>query len=94
MWARDLLAPWHLVVLLAIVLILFGPSRLPELGRSIGEGMRAFRSATSGETGEPSGSVPGTTSAPAASSPAGPAGPAARSDPPAEAGDERKQGGM
>jgi sec-independent protein translocase protein TatA len=38
-----LLSPWHLVVLGLVVLLVFGPSRLPEIGRSLGRGMREFR---------------------------------------------------
>jgi sec-independent protein translocase protein TatA len=51
MWARELLTPWHLLILLAIALVLFGPGRLPELGRSLGQSMREFRSAVSGDGG-------------------------------------------
>jgi sec-independent protein translocase protein TatA len=35
---------WHLVVLLAVVLLLFGAPKLPGLARSIGQSMRIFRS--------------------------------------------------
>ena len=35
---------WHLVILLAIVLLLFGAPKLPGLARSIGQSMRIFRS--------------------------------------------------
>jgi sec-independent protein translocase protein TatA len=40
----------ELIVVLAIALIVFGPRRLPELGRSLGNGMREFRSSVSGST--------------------------------------------
>ncbi|MDI3298712.1 MAG: twin-arginine translocase TatA/TatE family subunit [Bacillota bacterium] len=43
----DLITPGHLLVILIIALILFGPRRLPELGRSLGDAIREFRSATS-----------------------------------------------
>ncbi|MCL6522754.1 MAG: twin-arginine translocase TatA/TatE family subunit [Firmicutes bacterium] len=43
----DLITPWHLLVILIIALIVFGPRRLPELGRSLGDAIREFRSATS-----------------------------------------------
>jgi len=39
----DLLQPTHLLLVLAICLIVFGPSKLPELGKSLGEGIRGFR---------------------------------------------------
>ncbi|MDP3209270.1 MAG: Sec-independent protein translocase subunit TatA [Rhodoglobus sp.] len=35
---------WHLVVILAVVLLLFGAPKLPGLARSIGQSMRIFRS--------------------------------------------------
>jgi sec-independent protein translocase protein TatA len=34
---------WHILILAAIVLIFFGPSRLPNLGRSMGEAIRGFK---------------------------------------------------
>lgn len=37
----------ELVLILAIALIIFGPRKLPEIGRSIGRGLREFRQATS-----------------------------------------------
>jgi sec-independent protein translocase protein TatA len=39
----------EVVVLLIIALIVFGPKRLPELGKSLGRGIREFRSSVSGE---------------------------------------------
>jgi len=40
---------WELLIILFIVLLLFGHNRLGELGRSLGEGIRNFRKAISGE---------------------------------------------
>ncbi len=40
--------PLHIAFLLLIVLLVFGAKRLPELGRSLGSGMRGFRDALSG----------------------------------------------
>ena len=37
--------PLHIVILLTVVLLLFGAKRLPEMGRSLGEGMRGFKEA-------------------------------------------------
>jgi sec-independent protein translocase protein TatA len=39
----------EIIVLLVIALIVFGPKRLPELGRSLGRGIREFRSSVSGD---------------------------------------------
>ena len=37
---------WELIVILSVALIIFGPAKLPELGRSIGRGIREFRQAS------------------------------------------------
>jgi sec-independent protein translocase protein TatA len=44
--------PLWLVVILVIVLIIFGPGRLPELGNAVGKAMREFRKATNEITTE------------------------------------------
>lgn len=41
--------PWHLAVILVIVLIIFGPGKLPDLGQSIGRGIREFKTSVKGE---------------------------------------------
>lgn len=41
------IGPWELVAILAIVMIIFGPGKLPVIGTSIGKGIREFRNATS-----------------------------------------------
>jgi sec-independent protein translocase protein TatA len=41
--------PLELVVVLIIALVIFGPKRLPELGRSVGKGIREFRASVSGD---------------------------------------------
>ncbi len=46
------LGPIELLVLLCIALLLFGPSRLPGLGRSLGDAMRGFKDGLSGSGGE------------------------------------------
>jgi sec-independent protein translocase protein TatA len=40
--------PWELLILLGIVLLIFGPKRLPSLGRSLGQGARSFKDAITG----------------------------------------------
>jgi sec-independent protein translocase protein TatA len=42
--------PWHIVLLLLIALLLFGGKRLPEIGRSLGEGLRGFKDSISGDS--------------------------------------------
>ncbi len=41
--------PLHLVLIAVVVLMVFGAKRLPELGRSLGRGMREFKESVSGE---------------------------------------------
>jgi sec-independent protein translocase protein TatA len=45
----DILQPTHLLFVLVIALLVLGPKRLPEVGRSLGRGLRDFRSALSGD---------------------------------------------
>jgi sec-independent protein translocase protein TatA len=46
---EGLLQPTHLVIIFGIALLVFGPKKLPELGKGIGEGIRGFKSAISGQ---------------------------------------------
>ena len=39
----------ELIVLLLVLLLIFGPKRLPEMGRSLGKGMREFKDSISGK---------------------------------------------
>jgi sec-independent protein translocase protein TatA len=41
------IGPGEIVILLIVALLVFGPKRLPEMGRSIGKGMREFKSSLS-----------------------------------------------
>jgi sec-independent protein translocase protein TatA len=41
-------SPTHLVIILLIALLLFGAKRLPEIGRSLGTGMREFKDSVTG----------------------------------------------
>lgn len=43
------IGPMELVIVLVIALIVLGPKRLPEVGRSVGRGMREFRESISGD---------------------------------------------
>jgi sec-independent protein translocase protein TatA len=46
----DILQPTHLLFVLLVALLVLGPKRLPEVGRTLGSGLRDFREALSGET--------------------------------------------
>ena len=46
------LGPTELIVILIIALVIFGPSRLPKVGQSLGQAMRAFRDSTEKVQGE------------------------------------------
>lgn len=70
------LQPTHLIIIAVVALIIFGPSRLPEIGRSLGKTLREFSSATkeasqsfADEVREPS-QPPAAAPAPAAPAPA------------------------
>ena len=38
--------PWHVILLLIIVLLVFGPGKLPDVGKAVGQTIREFREAT------------------------------------------------
>jgi sec-independent protein translocase protein TatA len=44
---EGLFQPMHLLVIFGIALLVFGPKKLPELGKGIGEGIRGFKTAMS-----------------------------------------------
>ena len=43
------IGPVEIIIVLVIVLVVFGPKRLPELGRSLGKGFREFKDSISGQ---------------------------------------------
>jgi sec-independent protein translocase protein TatA len=49
MWTPG---PLEIVIVLVIVLVIFGPKRLPDLGRSLGRGMREFKDSVTGKDKE------------------------------------------
>ncbi len=48
---EGILQPTHLILILVLVLIVFGPGKLPSLGRALGQSIHELRSATA-QTGE------------------------------------------
>jgi sec-independent protein translocase protein TatA len=52
---EGLLQPTHLLLILAILLLLFGPQKLPQLGKGLGEAIRGFRDGLSGHPTEKKG---------------------------------------
>jgi len=45
--------PLHIVFLVVVLLLVFGAKRLPEIGRSLGSGMREFKDSISGQPSQP-----------------------------------------
>jgi sec-independent protein translocase protein TatA len=41
---------WQIAIVLVIALLVFGPKRLPELGKSLGQGMREFKDSITGKS--------------------------------------------
>ena len=64
---------WELLILLLVLLLVFGPKRLPEMGRQLGKGMREFKDSVTGDSRDDEASValppaePAVPAAPAAS---------------------------
>ncbi len=50
---EGLFSPVHLIIILVIALIIFGPGKLPELGKGLGKSIREFKKAMSGEDDKP-----------------------------------------
>lgn len=44
---RDIVSPGHLILIVIVALLVFGPSRLPELGSAVGKTFREFKDAVS-----------------------------------------------
>jgi len=50
---EGLFQPMHLLVIFGIALLVFGPRKLPELGKGIGEGIRGFKAAMKTDEAKP-----------------------------------------
>jgi sec-independent protein translocase protein TatA len=70
------LQPGHLIVVLVIVLLIFGPGKLPELGKAMGDGLRELKKATGGEDHKDAATTAAATTAPAVAPPPAPVVPA------------------
>lgn len=46
------IGPWELILILAIVLVIFGPGKLPKIGESLGKAIQNFKKAREGEENE------------------------------------------
>ena len=61
---EGLFQPMHLLVIAGLALLFFGPKKLPELGKGLGDGLRGFKAAmnsnekTTAENGDKESSVP------------------------------------
>jgi sec-independent protein translocase protein TatA len=64
----ELFQPMHLLIILAVGVLLFGPKKIPELGKGLGEGIRGFKDAMRNAT-EPSPPAPAPAPPPAADAP-------------------------
>ena len=63
-------SPWEIALVLIAALLLFGGKRLPEMGKSLGTGMREFKNAITGKDDEPAVQPPGELPPPPAQDPA------------------------
>ncbi len=55
------LSPWELMIVFLAILLLFGAKRLPEIGGSLGKGIREFKDSITGLEGEVGGEISGST---------------------------------
>jgi sec-independent protein translocase protein TatA len=63
--------PLHILILLVVVLLVFGAKRLPEMGQSLGSGLRGFKDALSGDSSHASLAAASADERPAGAMPAG-----------------------
>jgi sec-independent protein translocase protein TatA len=55
---EGLFQPMHLLIIFGIALLVFGPKKLPELGKGLGESIRGFKSAMKAEDEKPASTTP------------------------------------
>ncbi|HXP42774.1 MAG TPA: twin-arginine translocase TatA/TatE family subunit [Candidatus Acidoferrales bacterium] len=54
---EGLFQPMHLLIIFGIALLVFGPKKLPELGKGLGDSIRGFKSAMKAEDEKPAGTT-------------------------------------
>jgi sec-independent protein translocase protein TatA len=54
---EGLFQPMHLLIIFGLALLIFGPKKLPELGKGIGESIRGFKSAMKADEDKPTNSA-------------------------------------
>jgi TatA/E family protein of Tat protein translocase len=54
----ELLSPFHLIIILAVVVLLFGGRKIPEVMRGMGEGIRSFKEGMRGDANHPTQTTP------------------------------------
>jgi sec-independent protein translocase protein TatA len=54
----GLLQPWHLIIVVVIILVIFGPGKLPQLGKAVGDSLRDFKKAVSNDDVSVAGGAP------------------------------------
>ncbi|MGN8245562.1 Sec-independent protein translocase subunit TatA [Cellulomonas soli] len=59
----NALKPWHIIVLLVVIILLFGANRLPDLARSLGQSLKIFKSEVKDLTADDKPAAPGTPTA-------------------------------
>ena len=74
------LRPWEILLILLVLLLVFGAKRLPEMGRSLGRGMREFKDTLTGDDDKAAPPPPAASLPSAPSEPAAPAPPDAQSE--------------
>ena len=58
---EGLFQPTHLLIIAGIALLIFGPKKLPEFGKGLGEGIRGFKAAMQGKEDAPVSKAPEST---------------------------------
>ncbi|MFI9626324.1 Sec-independent protein translocase subunit TatA [Streptomyces sp. NPDC052042] len=74
---RNALEPWHLLIVVLVIIVVFGSKKLPDSARALGKSLRILKSETRAmkEEDAPSPASSGTAAAPGASAPSGSGGP-------------------